>query len=492
MASPLGFSAKLQQLRDVLETDAPNSDLERLLRASNFQVDVATESFFERGFPEAGDGLAPSPLSMDREPGGVKRRRSPANPPKSPLFPTPPSPVPEINPEMLHGSEPTALLVRQLTALLEKLPARLAAAVPAAVREHDEAEALRLHALANESASVKLKGLVALCHTPLELAALSPHLSYNAAENIILCDDCRRFGTKSNARGDQERFGKIDGPHSSRGMNIVRTKVRLHLVGETHQWCVMQGNNERKADDEGRTIGMNLGRIVLQQVREHDSDRSYERRVATARKNGTNVGTKMHNRMFVPRLRTSMHAVLVKSIARALTEPDQATGRPRPFSALADKATIKRMSGQMVGLVLLLEGKLTAIFLSTLLAADSTGAGLAELLLDSLSGGKPLHISKELLQRSFTGVAFDGQYQSREQGHAAGLQVQKHVCEKVATRRRHTKIFRRYAPSSIRFLWYHLIPLRAIYHQLGYPTATQRFLRLPRLGSLWVGYRKFG
>eukprot|EP00966_Prymnesium_polylepis_P003560 81381-Prymnesium_polylepis.1 len=80
----------------------------------------------------------------------------------------------------------------------------------------------------------------------------------------------------------------------------------------------------------------------------------------------------------------------------------------------------------------MIDGNLTALFLSVLKAPDSTGNGLAKLLLQSLTQGAPLKLSPARVRLSLCCLASDGQYQSAEEGHAAGLQVKDRLCELAA------------------------------------------------------------
>ena len=127
-------------------------------------------------------------------------------------------------------------------------------------------------------------------------------------------------------------------------------------------------------------------------------------------------------------LRLRFLALAAPGIQLALTTIDPATKRPPPFSFTADKATLDRRTGQMAGVIPLLRGELTALMLSVLPAPDSTGKGLGKLSIATLMDGKPLRLSKELLQASLMGNAFDGQYQGEHEGHASGLQVKNHIC----------------------------------------------------------------
>ena len=105
-----------------------------------------------------------------------------------------------------------------------------------------------------------------------------------------------------------------------------------------------------------------------------------------------------------------MYGVLMRGVTRLLTTPDEATGRPPPFAVMADKATVMRKTGQMHGIILMIEGAFVALFVSVLLAGDiGDGQGLASLLVQMLMQGAPFSLSAEHLRSSLTGLAFDGQ-----------------------------------------------------------------------------------
>lgn len=112
--------------------------------------------------------------------------------------------------------------------------------------------------------------------------------------------------------------------------------------------------------------GLNVGLIALQVIQEHSSHLSFERWTATAAELGLDLGTKNHSRFFLDGFRRCGHEILTESIQAVLRDEDPATGRPPPFGAIADKATVNKKNGQMVGVVLMIEGTLQAVFLSTL------------------------------------------------------------------------------------------------------------------------------
>ena len=280
----------------------------------------------------------------------------------------------------------------------------------------------------------ELKANLEAAQTLSELAACSDILFLNVRFNSIECLCCTKFGPRSGLAGSATQPGIIEGTakkslvSEERPLWRVRAKLFEHLIGRMHDHCLRVHQEEQRIFNERTSIGITIGREVLSNIKEHESDYAIERRLALEAQKGTSIGTKNHGRKLVPLLRNAMHSTLCDSFARLLITPDPITGRPPPFALMADKATIRRETGQMSGLITMIGGKLTAIFLAVLPAPDSTGSGLAGDLVKVLTGGLPLSLDPSLLTESFTCFAADGQYQSRHEGHASGLAVQQHLC----------------------------------------------------------------
>ena len=146
------------------------------------------------------------------------------------------------------------------------------------------------------------------------------------------------------------RCGTIEGVCSYRPFRIVKFAVKSHATqSSVHRWCVAHAAELARVQEHKFSAGINLGKLVLQNVKEHDSDNSFERRVATQQSMGTSVGSKQHSRFFAKGLRKSMHAVLTSGFEKLLLQNDVATGRPPPFALIADKATINRQTGHRLG-----------------------------------------------------------------------------------------------------------------------------------------------
>ena len=158
----------------------------------------------------------------------------------------------------------TAALEAQIGAVvaqLEGLPQALAREVPAAVRDHDEAEALRL---SNEALDSSLQKQIAAAATCSEIGKLTG-FTFNATENTITCEDCFRYAPSNKAPGilrrgardagvfkgvDLERHppkGRERQGREKRPMKTVRWEVKHHCrAGSLHEWCVVHADEQRK------------------------------------------------------------------------------------------------------------------------------------------------------------------------------------------------------------------------------------------------------
>jgi hypothetical protein len=460
------FERKRDLLKNIMPEGCMPDDqmLHRILKANGFDVQRTAEVLLETGAatPPPGPVEPPlEPMQMDRA-GGEKRARTELPPPPTTATFRPMA-APFTQAAIASATRLTAsmaamedveadpgtagmlTLLHALSKQLERLPAQVAAALPEAIRLHDEAEALRSRKAAVESG---LGGLLMLIRAAPDMAALAKveglGFRWNPHENSLTCICCEAYATQSGIR-NAISAGKVQGPdftrrnsteqrplgREMRPLSVVKDTICVHLASEVHNWCALKDATERKQARERDNAAVLCGRLVLQNIKEHDSDASYERRLATARVAGNDVGTKNQSRAFVPKLRHSMAAVLYAGFARLLTTKDVATGRPPPFATMADKATVQRQTGQMHAIILMVEGVLVALFLSVAVAPDPTGLGLATLLEAMLMGGLPLSLSSSLLRQSLTCGAFDGQYQGAHEGHAAGLDVLSHFCQKL-------------------------------------------------------------
>ena len=223
-------------------------------------------------------------------------------------------------------------------------------------------------------------------------------------------------------------------------MSTVRWEIKHHCrPGALHDWCVVHAAEQRKMTARSEATGIVCASLVYATVKEHNSYRSYERRIAYQYAIGTYVGTKNHSREFARGFTNSIYTTTIECIEKTLTTYDPATasplapdGRPPPIASLADKATVARRTGQMHGTLTFFGGEIVALFLSVLIVSDSTGDGLAALQVVTYTEGKPLSLAPSALRIQMTGQAYDGQYQGEEQGNLTGLDVPRHFCRRLS------------------------------------------------------------
>ena len=350
----------------------------------------------------------------------------------------------------------TATLSTQMQAItqqLRDLPATLVRDVPAAVRDHDEAEA---HRLSTEAADSSLQQQIMAAASCVEIGKL-PGFEFITVENRVVCQDCFRYSSSKDCPGDLKRgardagwFMGVDGTlvarsdrpgkyRQRRPMKAVRWEIKHHCrAGSLHEWCVVYASEQRKITSRSLATGMVCASLVYMNLWEHDSYRGYERRIAGQHAIGTYVGTKNHSREFARGFTNSIYMTTVECLQTTLSTPDIATasplapnGRPPPIASLADKATVARRTGQMHGTLTFFEGTIVALFLSVLIVSDSTGDGLAQLQISTYTEGKPLSLEPSALRIQMTGQAYDGQYQGAEQGNITGLDVPRHFCRRL-------------------------------------------------------------
>ena len=321
--------------------------------------------------------------------------------------------------------------------LCESMPGRVATAV----RHYDERAALKLKLDEEEKEQRTMEQRLERCITMEDISNVA-RLQWVAVCNELRCANCQAYarrlhlfrggGTGDNDDEASRHPGIVKGVKApTRRIAEVRKAVLKHLASKMHRLCQQQAQEEARVAKIKNGIGVDVGKTVLELVKEHDSDASFERRLTTLQSRSVCVGTKNHSRKFVPRLRTSMARVLYKGFGTLLTTPAAATKRFPVFALMADKATLRRRTGQMHGIIVIIGGVLTPILLSILSAVDSTGPGLADLLKEVLMGGKPLRLTDKQVRQSMTGLAFDGQYQGAHEGHASGLDVVSHLCKSL-------------------------------------------------------------
>ena len=237
---------------------------------------------------------APIPESVEIGPGGKRQRSTSANYGQSERS--------QIEEEAIRfvpftrttmGSEAAAAeammsaLVQQISTRLQStllaLPAQVANALPEAIRAHEESEAYdgqmrsQLDPLRDQLLTIQSARSV---H---DLAKL-PGWTYDPRENHLVCNDCWAFAkfAPPSLKGSPDAGiikGTVNGTalDAHRGLNKVKYQVKEHIGGcahggGLHKWCKAHAAHLGRIMGVQTAIGLNVGRMALQCVKEHDSD----------------------------------------------------------------------------------------------------------------------------------------------------------------------------------------------------------------------------
>jgi hypothetical protein len=145
-------------------------------------------------------------------------------------------------------------VIAPIKTLIAALPLQFAKAV----REYDEAEAVRVAA---DAADTLLERQVNCCRTCTEIGKLEG-FDFDARQNKIYCLDCQRYGAyapKKYTRGAQI-WGVFDGQHAAREFKTVKLAVKLavkrHILHSLHRWCEIHAVEEAARTRKTTSVGM--------------------------------------------------------------------------------------------------------------------------------------------------------------------------------------------------------------------------------------------
>jgi hypothetical protein len=225
----------------------------------------------------------------------------------------------------------------------------------------------------------------------------------------FICERHGRHGKRANL-GSCVKNGVF---HVSAQVSFVklRERLELHLQSKTHLQCVQIMKQLRDMQQARKGSAMAWARQAYCSLREGDSYLSFERRLLVPQRSGVDIGNKLHSRMQLPRFFDACHKLVKQQLTRYLTTRDKATGK-RPVAALnADKVTCLRKTGQLCGLLSMIDGVIVPMFIGTSRVTACGGLDLATAL---MGVADDIFVSesdrKAFWQCQFTNDAFDGQY----------------------------------------------------------------------------------
>jgi hypothetical protein len=286
---------------------------------------------------------------------------------------------------------------------------------------------------ANAAADGMLNVRSSAFKTVAELCVEYGYLQSDDDETIFcaLCADTPQVASTVRGAAATCRNGEINLKQSIPGesgdqkrvltLTELKKAVIRHLKSERHKFAEKLRAENEAAAKEKHDVSIAVARQAYLTVCESKSGLSYERLILNAFLLGVRVGVKQHGDDFFRQFVVSMHTVIVKGIAQFLRTPQPTTGKCPPFCIVADKLTALRRTGQLVGLLVLVDGTIKAVFAGCLPVVDGhRGVDIASNLLEAL---EPYGITPAMWQEQFTGQAYDGQY--------FNLHAHTAVCEKT-------------------------------------------------------------
>ena len=210
------------------------------------------------------------------------------------------------------------LKIKSLQGTLESLPSSVASRVVGAMREQEAKEQSGLSALDRD---------INTCLTIQELCDKCD-LVFFTADDKLCCSACFDHGiaVPKGILGGNNR-GTLGTFDHGQEMKNLKQSVKAHMKSAAHGWCVEHRAQRMLERHQQRSVGITIARLAYMVVREAWSYASFERLVLEQHLLHMFVGTKNHNRKFVPDFLDSMHAVMVTRIKRFLQTVQESTKR---------------------------------------------------------------------------------------------------------------------------------------------------------------------
>jgi hypothetical protein len=225
----------------------------------------------------------------------------------------------------------------------------------------------------------------------LETRLVESTADFNDEFNEIICNLC--FDPR-----DMTNLGKFT-YHSSWGTDFqglpqterfrnVKKNIHKHSNSELHlkksQEAANLSREQQKFVEKNRKAGMICGRLAYTAIKSDQSLSKYEEHVSLLAALKMPVGQLNHSRKFCRELGDSIYKCLRDRLESYIKAPIPSTGRPTPVSFIADKYTPNRITGQIVGIVAFVDGKIKDINIGFPKVVDPGAIGIAECLYGSL------------------------------------------------------------------------------------------------------------
>ena len=195
----------------------------------------------------------------------------------------------------------------------------------------------------------------------------------------------------------------------------VKSHISRHCMGENHlkslEYAEQKQREARKLRAKNAQAGMACGRLAYKVIYRGRPYSDYPVDVLVEQKNGGTVGDLNHSKIFPRLLLGSVYEEVKQRVTNYMHSPLQCTGKPPPCGILADKATMKKRTGQITGMVSVFpdaghEQMMQSLYLSNTIVKEHSGKETAK----SLEKVVQEFLDKEKLSEQLVAGGFDGQY----------------------------------------------------------------------------------
>jgi hypothetical protein len=257
------------------------------------------------------------------------------------------------------------------------------------------------------------------CRSIEDLCIIGGFSMYKAQKKIV-CDLCDENGINSGKKAaefsyDFDTVG-IDFRDSNMPRKFRSLKESLvdHIYSKGHKDALdcQEKRDKKDTADElyNYKVGMKLGSMVYQNIKERCSYAKYSRDVAAAALNGEEVGNRNHGEDFAKNLADDMGTEAKIELTKYFHKVLPCNGELPPVMFASDKMTMKKKTGHISGGITpdvnapLSEPLLKPVFFAMPIARYHSGEGLAKQMLEIMQ----LFISD--VTKQVQGICNDGQY----------------------------------------------------------------------------------
>lgn len=228
----------------------------------------------------------------------------------------------------------------------------------------------------------------------------------------IVCTPCIEANPADGRSAGRFRYHSTSGVDFS---DMVQTSqfrnlkgaIKKHVEGASHLKIMQETIQDLEISvKKNREAGLVCGRYAYFAVKMDHNVARYEDYVANASCTNATVGDINHGRHFARNFAHATYTVLHKQFIRQLNKPLTSTGRPAPFTVIADKYTPDRRAGQIVGIVCFDGQKMNAFNIDFARVKEYHGEGIAKMLFTSL---RTIQDRSSIVKR-LLGGCFDGEY----------------------------------------------------------------------------------